>query len=66
VGYGLGNQGIFDGLERCRWGRGKPHPCKDELQEGGKEGGGGGVVAEGLAEVGEAVDVAGTEYKGAA
>ena len=34
--------------------------------EGGEEGGGSGVVAEGLAEVGEAVDVAGAEDKGAA
>jgi hypothetical protein len=34
--------------------------------QGGKENGGGGVIAEGLAEVGEAVDVPGAEDEGAA
>ena len=34
--------------------------------QGGQEGGGRGVVAEGLAEVGVAVDVAGAEDEGAA
>lgn len=49
---------------RCP-GQGKPHPLRGELQ-GGEDGFGGGVVAEGLAQVGEAVNVAGAKYKGTA
>ena len=44
---------------------GKASPLKGAI-EGGEEGLGGGVVAEGLAEVGEAVDVARAEDEAAA
>ena len=53
------------GFARLCQGEGNPHPLRGELQ-GGEEEFGGGVVAEGLADVGEAVDVAGAEDKSAA